>query len=358
MGYTSVANRSDAVVAAAELAGESSDVSGDEISTFLARYPLLVEQVVAEAGVVEPVLCARALRQAQGDLVRAVSLVRAWAATLPRLHEACVAASELRALRRITPGFSQPPGGQYLGASLDYAQRLLQLGALPPRTTPNGKPVSPADLEETVLSEFPGTIGPLQDEGLIEIERSAEPRDITRVKRADAGRGALLQFLARGETGAMTALAYTAIRGYGHRQDPTLIDFRSGMLPIRMQRPGGGEFTIGEVPATFADVVLYRMHDDGGADARLTLGFGATPGRVERRAIAAAMLDAGCARASQDPDGERNPCDDEEFITIALDGQEASGFVEHLKLPHYVTFTSDLDRVRASRANAGAEEPA
>jgi alpha-D-ribose 1-methylphosphonate 5-triphosphate synthase subunit PhnI len=164
-----------------------------------------------------------------------------------------------------------------------------------------------------------------------------------------------LQLLARGETGTMTALAYTAIRGYGQRQDPTLMELRSGMLPVRMRRPDGEAFVVGEIPATIAEVTLYRLHDEGGADARFTLGVGATPGRVERRAIAAAMLDAGCARAALDPDARRRPCDDEEFIAVALDGQEASGFVEHLKLPHYVTFTSDLDRVRAARG-AGGEE--
>src|SRR5277367_5448052 len=120
MGYTTVADRTEAVEAAAALAGPVLAVDGDETAAFIARYPLLVEHVVAEAGIVEPRLCARALRQAQGDLVRAVSLMRAWGATLPRVGLARVAPTDMRVERRITPAFSQPVGGQYLGASLDY----------------------------------------------------------------------------------------------------------------------------------------------------------------------------------------------------------------------------------------------
>lgn len=350
MGYTTVADRTDAVDAAAALA-TAAPAGGDETRSFIARYPLLIDHVAAEAGIVEPVLCARALLQAQGDIVRAVSLIRAWAATLPRVGRPRTATAELRAERRITPAFSQPRGGQYLGASLDYAQRLLDLD----EPVADGNGVAHDTYNGSVApSAFPAAIEPLRAEGLIAAERSAEPSDLTRTKGA-SGRGALLQLLARGETGTMTALAYTAIRGYGQRQDPTLMELRSGMLPVRMQRPDGETFVLGEIPVTIAEVTLYRLHDEGSADARFTLGVGATPGRVERRAIAAAMLDAGCARAALDPDAKRRPCDDEEFIAVALDGQEASGFVEHLKLPHYVTFTSDLDRVRAARSVNGEE---
>jgi alpha-D-ribose 1-methylphosphonate 5-triphosphate synthase subunit PhnI len=350
MGYTTVADRTDAVDAAAALAAASVAIEGDETRAFVARYPLLVDHVVAEAGIVEPVLCAHALLQAQGDLVRAVSLVRAWAATLPRLATVRAGMNDLRAERRITPAFLQPRGGQYLGASLDYAQRLLDLG--PAKPPENG--VAPNRNGAVAPHAFEPAIAPLVEEGLIGAQRAAEPIDLTRTKRP-GGRGALLQLLARGETGTMTALAYTAIRGYGQRQDPTLMELRCGMLPVTIERPGGGAFVVGEIPVTVAEVTLYRLHDEGGADAHFTLGVGATPGRVERRAIAAAMLDAGCARAASDPDGKRRPCDDEEFIRVALDSQEASGFVEHLKLPHYVTFTSDLDRVRAARAG-GVQE--
>ena len=98
-----------------------------------------------------------------------------------------------------------------------------------------------------------------------------------------------------------------------------------------------------------AQIGLYAVHENGETDAAFTLGVGLTPGRLERRAIASAMLDAATTRAGTDPGVARAPYDDREFIALVVDGQEASGFVEHLKLPHHVTFASDLERVRASR---------
>ncbi|MDQ3723256.1 MAG: carbon-phosphorus lyase complex subunit PhnI, partial [Actinomycetota bacterium] len=84
------------------------------------------------------------------------------------------------------------------------------------------------------------------------------------------------------------------------------------------------------------------------ADRRLGVGVGATLGRVERRAISAAVLDGNCAAATRDPAVAPSPSEDQEFLAIALDGQEATGFLEHLKLPHHVTFTSVLDRIAAA----------
>lgn len=40
------------------------------------------------------------------------------------------------------------------------------------------------------------------------------------------------------------------------------------------------------------------------------------------------------------------PTHDEEFVLSHIDSVEASGFISHLKLPHYVTFQSKLDSVR------------
>jgi alpha-D-ribose 1-methylphosphonate 5-triphosphate synthase subunit PhnI len=349
MGYTSVANRTQAVDAAAALVATSDPMrhGDDAAAMLLARAPLLIDHVAAEAGIIEPQLCARAVVQAQGDLARAVSLVRAWAATLPRAGTARVAMRDLITERRITPGFLRPSGGQYLGASLDYAQRLLDVDGAA-ISAPHGNGATNDRHDDGMPASFPAASEPLRNEGLIAEHLRAQADDVTRSKHA-CGRGAFMQLLARGETGTLTALAYTAIRGFAQRQDPTLMELRSGMFPVRAARPDGVTFVVGQISATIAEIALYRLHDETGADPQFTLGVGATAGRVERRAIAAAMLDAGCARAASDPDGLRRPSEDEEFITIAIDGQETSGFVEHLKLPHYVTFTSDLDRVRAVR---------
>ena len=352
MGYTTVRDRDGAVAAAARLAAGADH---EPATNWAARLPLLVDQVVAEAGVYEPRIAALAMDQAGGDVARACSLVRAWAAVLPRLAETIVDAAELHAERRVTPGFAAPAGGQYLGASLDYAQRLLDLGerdSAPeePAATPNGQEAEPCP------GRFPPATAPLEREGLLAPPHPrAEAVDVVREAAGRTERGALLQLLARADTGTMTALAYSAIRGFAALQDPTLVELRAGHLPVRVTGPDGAEITVGELPATIAEIVLYRTHA-GVPDPRLTLGMGATPGRLERRAVAAALLDATTTRAAADPPAAHAPCEDAEFLGIVLDAQEAVGFVEHLKLPHHVTFASDLDRVRAARDRAPAED--
>ena len=44
------------------------------------------------------------------------------------------------------------------------------------------------------------------------------------------------------------------------------------------------------------------------------------------------------------------PAQDEEFVLSHADNVEASGFVQHLKLPHYVDFQAELELVRKLRA--------
>jgi alpha-D-ribose 1-methylphosphonate 5-triphosphate synthase subunit PhnI len=49
---------------------------------------------------------------------------------------------------------------------------------------------------------------------------------------------------------------------------------------------------------------------------------------------------------------------DQEFALPHSDNLEASGFVQHLKLPHYVTFESELQLIRALRqAHAARTAP-
>jgi len=43
------------------------------------------------------------------------------------------------------------------------------------------------------------------------------------------------------------------------------------------------------------------------------------------------------------------PAQDEEFVLSHSDNVQATGFVEHLKLPHYVDFQSELGLVRRMR---------
>jgi alpha-D-ribose 1-methylphosphonate 5-triphosphate synthase subunit PhnI len=46
------------------------------------------------------------------------------------------------------------------------------------------------------------------------------------------------------------------------------------------------------------------------------------------------------------------PAQDIEFVLSHCDNIEATGFVEHLKLPHHVDFQSELETIRAMRKEA------
>ena len=50
------------------------------------------------------------------------------------------------------------------------------------------------------------------------------------------------------------------------------------------------------------------------------------------------------------------PAQDAEFVLYHCDNIQATGFLEHIKLPHYVDFQSELELIRRLRKAAGASE--
>jgi alpha-D-ribose 1-methylphosphonate 5-triphosphate synthase subunit PhnI len=52
------------------------------------------------------------------------------------------------------------------------------------------------------------------------------------------------------------------------------------------------------------------------------------------------------------------PAQDQEFVLYHSDNIQATGFVEHLKLPHYVDFQGELEGIRRMRAAVSATEDA
>ena len=93
-----------------------------------------------------------------------------------------------------------------------------------------------------------------------------------------------------------------------------------------------------------------------GSDAappQFTRGYGLVFGQAERKAMAMALVDRAlrCRELGETP---VSPAQDEEFVLYHSDNVEASGFVQHLKLPHHVDFQSELVLLRTLRAGAGA----
>ena len=57
--------------------------------------------------------------------------------------------------------------------------------------------------------------------------------------------------------------------------------------------------------------------------------------------------------------GEDNvgaPAQDAEFVLYHADNIQATGFLEHIKLPHYVDFQSELELVRKLRREVEASQ--
>jgi alpha-D-ribose 1-methylphosphonate 5-triphosphate synthase subunit PhnI len=359
------------------LEGEEPLVSVDQIDEQLGR---LTAQAMSEGGLYAPRIAARAVKQAQGDTTEAAFLLRAYRSTLERWGETLPADhDDVFATRRVSPAYKDVPGGQILGATKDYTQRLLDfdldegprdptadwdLGDDPPERLRNVMTVlreeelvagHGADGDDANAQQgADGTEEGTEEPGdTVESNDPEEPFDTTRDPVLfPAPRDAVLQELARGETGAITALGYSSLRGYGSVH-PTLAEVRTGDLPVTVEHPYTGEpaeVTSAQITETESVVPVYAKRDD----PRFSFGYGLVFGRNERKAIGMSILDAGIQL------GGDEPAEDGEFVLDVVDGIDSFGFIEHLKLPHYVTFQSTLDRIRAlrERRSAGVDTPA
>jgi alpha-D-ribose 1-methylphosphonate 5-triphosphate synthase subunit PhnI len=160
-------------------------------------------------------------------------------------------------------------------------------------------------------------------------------------------RSGWLQVLARGESGSMLMLAYSSQRGYGTAGHGAIAELRAGELPVRITHPlTGRPVTLGHVDASECHYIVggYGSLDSNSEDYRL--GYGLVAGRDERKAISMSIID--CSLRNADGGGSA-PVENQEFVVSHVDSVESSGFIEHLKLPHYVTFQAGLARSRRLR---------
>lgn len=351
MGYSSVRGGLDAIEHAERLIDLTVVDSAHqvELPQVQDHLQLLLDQVMGEGGVYDPELGALAVKQAEGDPIEASFLLRAYRTTLPRLGYSFPSTGRaLRVMRRISSAFRDIPGGQVLGTTRDYTQRLLDF-SLMSRREPGA--LTASRIEAPAAGEFPLVIDGLRADGLAAPapvrQHDEEPFDITREPmRFPATRAGRLQVLARGETGAMLSLAYAGLRGYGGAHG-YVAELRSGDLPVLISHPvTGNPVRIGWVPVTECYQVV-----GGQASLQETerhdydLGYGIVTGRNERKAISMSILDGSLKKREK----STQPLEDEEYVMYHIDAIEAMGFVEHLKLPHYVDFTASLQRTSRVR---------
>jgi alpha-D-ribose 1-methylphosphonate 5-triphosphate synthase subunit PhnI len=307
-----------------------------------------VERVMAEGSLYDRALAALAIAQAEGDLIEAAFLLRAYRTTLPRFGTSLPLDTATMAIRRrISAIFKDLPGGQVLGPTTDYTHRLLDFGLM------DGAPPPAAPVAEADPAPMPWVADILAAEGLIRPEPAAagDPADLTRAPPAHPlPRDARLQGLARGDEGFLLGMGYSTQRGYGGSH-PFAGEIRMGAVAVEIvPEELGFAIDIGEIVLTECQMV-NQFKGSKTEPPRFTTGYGLAFGQADRRAMAMALLDR-ALQARELGEDATAPAQDAEFVLSHADNIEATGFVEHLKLPHYVDFQSEIEAVRRMRAAA------
>jgi alpha-D-ribose 1-methylphosphonate 5-triphosphate synthase subunit PhnI len=309
------------------------------------QLSLAVDRVMTEGSCYDRALAALAIKQARGDLIEAIFLLRAYRTTLPRFGTSePLDTSRMLVERRISSTFKDVPGGQMLGPSFDYTHRLLDFALMAEGERPSA-PTAPCE----TTTELPRVGDILQREGMLEPPPTdACGEDLTRSPLTlPAPRPVRLQNLARGDEGFLLALGYSTQRGYGNNH-PFVGEIRYGAVPVSfVPEELGFAIELAEIDVTECDMVnqFKGSHD---VPPQFTRGYGLAFGHAERKAMAMALVDR-ALRAEELSEAVTSPAQDEEFVLSHSDNVEASGFVQHLKLPHYVDFQSELVVVRALR---------
>ncbi|MCL2497843.1 MAG: carbon-phosphorus lyase complex subunit PhnI [Symbiobacteriaceae bacterium] len=381
MAYVAVTGGQEAIAASIALLREyrcHGDNPLDPVA-MVNRMGLLIDKIMGEAGLYCPDHAALALLQSEGSVEEAVFLLRAYRSSLTRAYYSIpLDGAQMRLLRRISAAYKDVPGGQMLGATYDYTHRLLDFSLL---SEHEDTKIDTASSEDEECNPFHA----LRVSDLLRAEniivqspthaKSSEtvPEDITQNPlRFPTPRSARLQVMARAESGFLGGLAYANLRGFGQAH-PTVGELRTGWLEVNIDHPlldgqtlHVGEIQVTEVESFFSleeesqleelrDDPLKRMERGQGDKAdtstnalQIGVGYGLTFGRSDQKAISMSIMDFSLEKKSE------GILSDDEFVLLHGDCLEMSGFISHLKLPHYVTFQSKLDRVRSTRKDTEA----
>src|SRR5262249_17379633 len=264
-------------------------------------------------------------------------------ATLPRFGASePIDTAAMTVRRRISATFKDLPGGQILGPTFDYTHRLLE----PQSAATSDQAPAQAESSPDSISRVTDLLA--QDDL---IEPSPPPNtdvpvgDLTHDPLSfPAGRDVRLQNLARGDEGFLLALGYSTQRGYG-RNHPFAGEIRLGEVELEFVPPElGFAVPLGRIAMTECEMI-NQFAGSATAAPRFTRGYGLAFGQCERKAMSMALVDRALRGRELGEEGKA-PAQDEEFVLSHSDNVQATGFVEHLKLPHYVDFQAELGLVR------------
>ncbi|WP_220720867.1 carbon-phosphorus lyase complex subunit PhnI [Agarivorans litoreus] len=370
--YVAVKGGEKAIAAAHKLQAKRrrGDINVAELSVeqISQQLSLAVERVMTEGGIFDRELAALAIKQASGDQIEAIFLLRAYRTTLPLLATCLpLNTGNMQVQRRISATYKDLPGGQQLGPTYDYSHRLLDFSLLAEQQAEQGQPnqhsiSQPTPSEDEALTSnkqqaFSKVFSLLEQQGLAEPESDsgAEPADITQQAISyPCSRAARLQQLSRGDEGFLLSMAYSTQRGYG-RNHPFAGEIRSGEVAIEIcPEELGFEVEIGSITLTECEMINGFVSPQD-KDAHFTRGYGLAFGFSERKAMAVALLDRSL-QTERYNEPVSSPAQDEEFVLAHADNVEAAGFVSHLKLPHYVDFQSELELLRKMRQQGASHD--
>jgi alpha-D-ribose 1-methylphosphonate 5-triphosphate synthase subunit PhnI len=310
------------------------------------QLSLAVDRVMGEGSLYDRELAALAIKQARGDLIEAIFLVRAFRTTLPRFG-ACepIDTGTMEIERRISATFKDLPGGQVLGPTFDYTHRLLD-----PALAEGGEPPAAA-VADAQGAAMPRVTDLLDADGLIErspADTGAPVADLTREPLLfPVGRDLRLQNLARADEGFLLALGYSTQRGFG-RTHPFVGEIRFGEVEVELvAEEVGFAVPLGAIAVTECQMI-NQFSGGENEPPRFTRGYGLAFGQSERKTMSMALVDR-ALRARELGEEVTAPAQDEEFVLSHSDNVQATGFVEHLKLPHHVDFQAELGLVRSMR---------
>ncbi|QRM60362.1 carbon-phosphorus lyase complex subunit PhnI [Agrobacterium fabrum] len=325
------------------------DLPAMTVAQIVSQLSLAVDRVMAEASLYDQSLAALAVKQARGDMIEAIFLLRAYRTTLPRFgYSVPVDTADMVVQRRVSATYKDLPGGQLLGPTFDYTHRLLDPSLLEDEgvetaTQREGEPEYVVRVSDILAQE-----GLIESDGDMPDDHIAG--DLTREPMEfPMPRDLRLQSLARGDEGFLLALAYSTQRGYG-RTHPFVGEIRIGEVEVELDVPElGFSVSLGDIKVTECQMV-NQFKGSAKAPPQFTRGYGLVFGQSERKAMAMSLVDR-ALRAGEFGEDVVAPAQDEEFVISHADNVQATGFVEHLKLPHYVDFQAELGLVRKMRAD-------
>jgi alpha-D-ribose 1-methylphosphonate 5-triphosphate synthase subunit PhnI len=356
MGYVAVKGGQDAIENANQLVEYyrlkncTEPIRLDQVK---AQFRLAIDRAMGEGSLYAPEHAALAVLQTEGDSFEAAFHLRAYRATLKRrYYSEILNTREMLVERRISSTFREIPGGQILGPTRDYSLRLLNpallqhtMGSIEKFLDGVRGSLDPAKLES--VRTFGKVFDLFLAEGLMRPEESdGENRrlfDVTREAiKFPVPRSAVLQMLARADTGGLMCMAYSTMRGFGVSHG-TIGELRVGEADVRLADARGRVRYVGKIKVTECEMVGgsgRRASKKKGAPL-LSVGYGLCFGQNETKAICMGMLESGMRHP--DPN---SPANSQEFVLYHTECVEAYGFTNHLKLPHYVTFQSGLSNLR------------